>query len=200
MKLMMYLSDGNRKMKKGFLIWNLPAIKTCIGCTGVCASKCYARKAEKMYPDCLPSRIANYEESMLPGFADELIKVIAKASKSKKFKGLFRIHESGDFYNQEYVNAWVNVIRSFPNIQFLAFTKSFTLDFSEMRRPDNVTLICSIMTDTTLEPIQGLPKAFAGDCNGIDWEKTLKCPGSCDDCGMCWQLPKTGMNVHFDMH
>jgi hypothetical protein len=56
------------------------------------------------------------------------------------------------------------------------------------------------MEDTTKEAPKGYRKAYAGDCKDMDTNITLECPGLCDSCGMCWQLDKINMNVHFKMH
>ena len=82
-------------------------------------------------------------------------------------------------------------------MRFLAFTKSFDLDYSE--RPDNLTIIWSIWTDTKLERVPPGPRAYAGDCvpKGA---KTIHCPGNCDTCGMCWDIANVGKDVRFDIH
>jgi hypothetical protein len=45
-----------------------------------------------------------------------------------------RIHESGDFYNGEYLQAWVEAAKRFPNVIFYAYTKSlpFLLKYKEI--------------------------------------------------------------------
>lgn len=184
-------------MNAGFLIWNLPAITTCPGCTSICSSKCYAMKNQRRFPTCKTSREANLIESKKSSFFDEMVQAISQTVKSyKAFKGFFRIHESGDFYSQQYLNDWKEIAICFPTIKFLAFTKSFNLDFSNT--PSNLKIIASIMPDTTLEAPVGFPKAFAGDCEGM--ENAIECPGNCDSCGMCWSLSELNKNVHFKMH
>jgi hypothetical protein len=39
-------------------------------------------------------------------------------------KGVVRVHVSGDFYSQEYFDAWMKAADNFPDIQFYAYTKS----------------------------------------------------------------------------
>lgn len=196
---MLNVSTGNRKMNKGFLIWNIPAVKTCPGCTKICATKCYARKAEIAYPDALPSRERNLEDAKMESFADDMIYTIGrKVRRSKTFKGFFRVHESGDFFNQEYLDAWKRIASAFPSIKFLAFTKSFHLDYSDI--PANLQIVMSIMPDTTKTPVAGFRKAYAGECANMNADTTIECPGLCDGCGMCWDLSRIGMDVHFDMH
>ena len=58
------LSTGNEKLisdeNTRFLIWSIPAIKTCPFRTKHCEKDCYAVKAETAYPDVLPAREYNY--------------------------------------------------------------------------------------------------------------------------------------------
>lgn len=195
----MYISKGNHKMQAGFLIWNLPAQKTCIGSTEFCRKHCYAQKAERQYPAVIPSRQGNLDASKGKDFAREMIELITKTAKGfKKFNGRFRIHEAGDFYNQKYLNAWKEIARALPDIDFLAFTKSFKLDFSGA--PRNLKVLMSIMPDTKAVPPKGFPLAYAGDCKRM--RHAVECAGSCDHCTVCWTLPltATARNVHFKIH
>ena len=56
-----------------------------------------------------------------------------------------RVHESGDFYSQEYANKWETIAKSFPNLRFFAYTKS---DF----RPcaDNFNIVESVLPDGSI--------------------------------------------------
>ena len=55
-----YVSRRNKKLIPNahtkFMIWSIPAIKTCPGACAACKKCCYARTSEKAYPDVLPSR------------------------------------------------------------------------------------------------------------------------------------------------
>jgi hypothetical protein len=192
---MISISNGNKKLSGNkFYIFNLPAEKTCPGSTEFCRNKCYAKKAEKIYPSVLPCRMNNLNESKEKDFSSKVINFLNK-NKKREF---FRIHEAGDFYDQNYLNKWIEITNNFPEIKFLAFTKSFNLDFSNV--PKNLQLVMSIMPDTTKEAPKKFPTAYAGNCKGMNKEKTLECPGSCTNCGMCWDLSKTKLNVHFNIH
>ena len=112
-KLFIELSHGNKKLKSNnrvsFLIWNTPAVITCPYATELSKKFCYALKAERQYPDAKKSRYDHFEISKQSDFVDRMIYTILvelsrPANKDKKI--VFRIHESGDFYNQEYANKW----------------------------------------------------------------------------------------------
>ena len=190
----LYISHGNRKMQKRFMVFNLPHKITCPGRTPLCESICYARKAEAAYPDCYPSRLRNLDASKMPDFVDAVYNHIKRNAARRPF---FRIHESGDFYSQEYLDKWIEIARMCQNVKFLAFTKSFALDFSNI--PANMQIVWSIMPDTDMTTVPSGPRAYAGACQGMP-ENVLECPGTCNECGMCWQLGKFGLDVHFEIH
>lgn len=184
-----YISDGNIKLIN-IPTFSLPAIYTCQGRTSFCTKKCYAKKAEITYKQVAPRRYNNYMLSLQDDFTSNIISLI---SKKKKLK-YFRIHESGDFYNQEYLNKWIHIARTFPNIKFLAFTKSFHLNYYHV--PPNMIIRWSIMPDTTNTPTAGL-YAYAGNCQMPD--NIFECTGQCkeDLCTQCWDEQTS---VHFKLH
>jgi hypothetical protein len=61
--------------------------------------------------------------------------------------GICRIHSNGDFYNQEYFNAWMIVASQRPHILFYAYTKSlnYWIKYIEEYGPigKNVSLVAS---------------------------------------------------------
>ena len=136
MKKLNVNTNGNKKLQNTenvrFMIWNLPAVKTCPFRTPMCEKSCYARKAERMYPQVLPSREKNFNDSLENDFSENMIYTIETLLASRAYKGktvYFRIHESGDFYSLEYVKKWIEVAKHFENdakIIFEAYTKSLS--------------------------------------------------------------------------
>ena len=197
---MIKLSTGNLKMKN-VLIWNLPAQVTCVNSTELCRSKCYAKKAERLYPQVLPFRQSNLHSSKYYTFVHDMIETIKLMnSKRKKYK-YFRIHESGDFYSEAYFIAWLEVIKVFPDIKFLAFTKSVFVRNHINRLPANLNLFYSVWNDSKPENIiYELPLALAGDCGNLYHKEVKECAGKCSDetCGMhCFNKKE---DIHFSIH
>lgn len=55
-----------------------------------------------------------------------------------------RIHMAGDFFHQDYFDAWLEVARFHPSVTFWAFTKSLPLWIARLNEiPDNLTLTAS---------------------------------------------------------
>ena len=195
-----HISDGNKKLKPnnhtGFIVWNLPAVMTCPYATKNCIKFCYARKAEKAYPDCLPARMDNFNRSRDPEtfitFMSSYIATIAE--KGKKAEYIIRIHESGDFYNKTYVNAWLEIIRrvnaTTKKVKFIAYTKSFRF-FDGVKLPRNFYLRASIWDDTKPEDLETIRRNEWSIYTAVDQFRTgdtfTRCRCSdCATCGKCW--------------
>ena len=192
------LKRGNHKLPRTTAIFNLPHLTTCPGATADCKKYCYARKAEVQYKQVLPYRYNNFAESKLDTFVQNI------CTELRHSRGItaVRVHESGDFYCQAYVDKWEAIARQFPNIQFTFYTKSFHLfDFTKIRELSNVTAFASIDPTTPLERLtkaNGWAKATvilrtAKAPNGY-----FLCPGSCKSCTHCYN-PKAH-SVAFKQH
>jgi hypothetical protein len=165
--------NGNKKLQNNekirYMIWNLPAVKTCPFSTELCRNSCYARKAEKQYKPVLPCRENNYNETLKADFVSNMIFTIEKHLNSKAFKNklaIFRIHESGDFYSLEYVEKWLLIAKHFENdrrIKFLAYTKSIIYfinsGYGLLGFPKNLVVRSSLWNDTQIDKIE-LTKAY----------------------------------------
>jgi hypothetical protein len=142
-----------------------------------------------------------------------MIYTIEKRLNSKAFSGkkcIFRIHESGDFYNVEYTRKWIKICKHFENderITFLAYTKSISYfvasgygktplpDIPENRFPSNLIVRSSIWADTenskvVLTNLYNFPIYTAGTPEEVvqmknDGFKVCKCE-NCSTCRMCW--------------
>ena len=148
------LSIGqNTKLHKAIAVFNLPAVVTCPGHTAFCSKVCYAKKAERIYKAAKLKRIRNLKSAIDPDFVSNMIKEI-------KYNHILklRIHESGDFYSQRYLNKWKKIVAACPETKFLVYTKSFKLDFSGLS--DNCMLYYSIDM-TTPKGWAKLPGPFA---------------------------------------
>lgn len=204
----LYVSTGNKKLKSNgkvrFLIWNLPALQTCPFSTELCRKNCYARKAEKQYPGCLPCRERNLELSKQDDFVSEMVKLIHRRQKHWRYrdKKIFtRIHESGDFYSVEYAQKWCEIAEQCPEVTFLAYTKSLPF-FEGLSVPKNLVIRASLWADT-LPELRELsakyPTYTALPKGTYDTVRNFQC--KCEDCGTCQACysPKV-KNIIVDIH
>lgn len=197
------LSTGNRKLKSSkqtrFLVWNLPARKTCPYRTMHCSENCYACKAEKAYHGCLPAREDNLAQTFKIDFVYRMVNTIEEFCEAPGYRKadrvVIRIHESGDFYSEKYADNWLEIARKvsadgFDNVIFMAYTKSLVF-FENKEIPANFKIRASIWDDTSAEMVAMSQKYniyTAYDRETID---RMKADGvdfhecRCDDCGSC---------------
>jgi len=194
-----FLSEGNRKLKsttnEKFLIFNLPAEITCPYATDMCKNLCYAKKAQRLYPQVLPCRQTNLEEVKKPEFIHNMIQTIESHISKKSWQGkkvYFRWHESGDFFNADYFNQACIIARCFPDIAFCAYTKSLPIVAKfEGLIPDNLVIRFSIFPDTKWTHCKqaielGIPTFHAVNKGYIEGENDVFCNGDCSICKMCY--------------
>lgn len=122
-KLMVYFRHGNLKLGQNVLIWSLPSSMAC-GCN--CA-KCYAKKAERIYKNTRVMRLYkmilieyallddNFKKELQKRFINEL----EYKTQNKSMQWVLRVHESGDFYKNEYLKFWLEIIKKVENIENL---------------------------------------------------------------------------------
>jgi len=199
--------NGNKKLvnndKVVFAIWNLLSIVTCPFATELCKKSCYARKSERIYPGVIKSRTKNFDDSKKADFVARMIYTIKKQLNKKSMNGkklVFRIHESGDFYNKEYVNKWLNVARAFMDndqVIFIAYTKSINY-FIGVDVPQNLIIRASIWDDTREDlaklSVDNFPIYTAKPQVELDQMRAnnvafyqCRCK-DCATCGQCWNV------------
>ena len=111
--------------------FGLPAGKdfSCPGATSVCETVCYAGKLEKLFKGVKANLLHNWDllkDADLQTMYTLLSEMIAEFKSDcvkKDAPMLFRIHWDGDFFNDEYANAWRMVIEEQPDIQFWVYTR-----------------------------------------------------------------------------
>lgn len=131
------IQKGNSKLVD-MIMFNLPASKEV--CGRLCNS-CYAHREQQRYPTVLPARTMRLEATRQLDFVSRIKSEINSLKTKPKY---FRIHASGDFYDQPYINKWVSIIQSFPNIVFYAYTKrKKNFDFSQLESLPNCIIIDS---------------------------------------------------------
>lgn len=136
------LIKGNSKLGKNIATFSLPAGKENGTCSVTCKG-CYALKGTYLYPSVKGGLQERYEFSKdSEKFKEKLNKELS--SKSHEGTEYVRIHASGDFYSQEYINTWDEVVKQHPNKLFYAYTKQLGFDYSKIKENPNFVLINSL--------------------------------------------------------
>lgn len=104
---------------------------------------CFAANQEMQYDEVRNKRWSNFDLLKMSeksggsdAMADLIIRSIEYEFDSSGKKNEVRIHESGDFYNQKYLDAWVKVAKSMPNVLFYAYSKSLPYFKKYMKSDD----------------------------------------------------------------
>ena len=162
--MILKMSKGNKKLSKDTLILSISAGITCPGsnaCKAFVTLKddkrvlnrgpesmftCFAASEELRYPNVYNSRRYNYNlinSYVIKRDVDGLSNLINDSLlANKKNIDKFRIHESGDFYNPLYLEAWLNVAKFNKDIKFYCYSKSLKY-FLEVLLPNNFYLTAS---------------------------------------------------------
>jgi hypothetical protein len=92
---------------------------------------CFAANQEMQYDELRANRWHNYDLLLAAGKdggaeaqADLIVKSLNYFFDTEGAKDEVRIHESGDFYNGEYLKAWMLTAQRMPDVKFYAYTKS----------------------------------------------------------------------------
>jgi hypothetical protein len=175
--------NGNNKLKEGGIAYFSlpPGPPICkMACPG-----CYAMKAYRLYPNVRRNYLDSYKASLKNNFVD----VISRQIELIKDKILaIRVHDSGDFYSQEYVNKWVEIARRFPTVKFFSYTKRMEdFDFSEMLKLPNFALIDSLKFGILNygpkeQMLEMAKKTGAYVCPATLTHNQITCGNGCDIC------------------
>jgi len=145
----MKLLTQNTKLKKTSKAMNLrvfnfgiPAYKSASGkltCpfADTCVSFCYARKGAYIWSNVKPAFEKRYELSKTDAFVGEMNKEIIKVKAD-----YVRVHDSGDYYSQAYLDKWIEIAIHNPNVRFYSYTNSVEM-LKKANLPDNYDIIFS---------------------------------------------------------
>lgn len=148
------LSQNSELRRIGVWNWSLPAwagrlpdgrtYNTCPS-AGVCASACYARNGTYRFPSVLAKHQDNLRRVLdeLPQWETDMVAELG----ARRFRGgkFVRVHDSGDFFSDDYTAAWLRVARAVSDVTFYAYTKEVARfrRVVEPDRPDNFLYVFS---------------------------------------------------------
>lgn len=163
------LQLGNLKLGAGFWQWSIPAKDTCPGSTSLCRGCCYAAKGRFVFGSVQRALAKNLELTK----SEDFVAWMRSELRHNDVRRL-RLHVSGDFYDQAYLDKWVRIVESAPHVLFLAYTRSWhaprtvwdpsTLAASLRRlnaAPNmRLWLSCDAETGKPPDPYRGLRRAY----------------------------------------
>lgn len=191
-------SLGNSKLGPAVANLSLAPLLTCA--KGLpCRKDCYAVKTCKLYATAATAWMRN--TLMAAEDRTQFFCAVEQFLEAKTPKR-FRLHVSGDFMDQDYLDQWIQTIARHPAVEFLAFTKRLDLVFPSTL-PGNLVLVASMWPGfTPPKNTDAMPHAWLRTKETPDPripEDAFTCPGSCATCNYCWRM-KPKDNVIFDKH
>lgn len=191
----LYISPGNGKLGKTPNL-SLPPWTTCdtdAPCRKLCyARKCYAGYAQSTVKPRWDGNLDLWQTSpseYTSGVIDACKKLVQQG------KEYFRWHVGGDVPDEAYAMMMIQVARLVPVMNFLVFTRKWRF-FWNVDVPKNLRVIKSVWlgesTDQYWPCFQVIEK-------GTPVDATLRCPGKCDECRMCWHLEE-GKAIQIEVH
>lgn len=132
--------------------WGIPAYKsqdgtiTCPNAT-VCVAGCYARMGAYVWGNVAAAYEGRLALSKDKHFEEVIVFHIDKLiAKHKTGDIVLRIHDSGDFYSKEYLEAWMRIAEVFKGekrVKFYAYTKMVSL-VKSVKQTKNFDIIFSL--------------------------------------------------------
>lgn len=195
------LRIGNKKLGSNVAIWDLPSIITCqYACKG-----CYALKAERLYKNTRIHRAFHYEiikqaltDKNKRDFFINYLNVELRRHALLFKTPVARIHSSGDLFNDDYFNLWIDIINQNKDINFYTYTKIYNNDFIDKINAtfNNFNIVKSLIDDKfvnfgDLDYLEDLTKTLDAEdkqyhiCGYGHEDNKLQCMGNCTKCLEC---------------
>lgn len=127
-----WLLTSNSELRPlGIWNWTIPALRaslddgrritTCPN-AGVCARFCYARVNTYRFSNVLAAHTRNLA-MVVDDLAGWEAAMDDELSHRRYVGGWVRIHDAGDFFSDEYVEAWLRLARAHPDVTFYCYTR-----------------------------------------------------------------------------
>lgn len=192
------ISRGNSKIGQTPNL-SLPPIVTCRD-NVPCARDCYAKRSYIQYPrvrECWGGNLKLYLEKPEKFFSDLTVYLSIKRPRR------FRLFVGGDFPDAKFFDKMLDIVFSYPDINFLCFTKRYEFAIRwQGYIPSNYKLVLSMWPGLDLpEGYEKFPTAWLSEDDRFNFDTYIKCKGKCSECGyQCWSAINPELPVVFDKH
>ncbi len=106
--------------------------------------RCFSASGEALYPNVYNSRKRNTDAIKACKSKKQIVTLLQDALPTKAQGNIVRIHVGGDFFNQRYFDAWLQLSKDNPDTIFYAYTKALPFWIKRINDiPHNLTLTAS---------------------------------------------------------
>lgn len=179
------LIAGNSTMPPCVGIFNLPPLKTCTP-SPWCRKHCYGLQNRFTWKNVKASSQWRFQQSKRKDFVNRMSDEIHRRSFS-----YIRLHIIGDFYNEQYLVKWYDIIKQAPKHVLFRWTTRRQDLIPRMKQLfyDNQQVIIRESVDTTRIGTGKFPLAAINNTNGS--EEFFTCIDYCSKCGFyCYRHPE----------
>lgn len=196
--------------------WSLPARLACpdaVYGAGMICSGCYATKGRYRGTAVKSAQMRRFKWTVelvrtkegRQEWADTMIAAIQWATRKKE--PIFRVHDSGDLFSVQYVQAWLMVCRALPEITFWFPTRAYDHGQKHLNAVKTALILTlAALPNVTMRPsalgIGDLAPEVAGMAAGTTVaEVGYNCPasnqgGKCLTCRTCFHAKTTPVTYH----
>jgi hypothetical protein len=196
---------GSGRLFGSVWVWNLPAMTTCPGRSPWCAASCYNGDPRS---DVFPIDAWRANLTAVEGAPEETAAKVLSLLEAAPKPVAVRLHSSGDFCSESYIDWWAGLISQTPKVRYWAYTRSWAVAglmprLESLRALPNMQLFAS-WDHTMPRPPEGWRLSIISNGNGVSTKVNLDCPEQyeggprCADCGYC--ITKRRGNVIFHPH
>lgn len=136
----MSMNEDNEKLKKDHIVsFSLPAGHTSPN-KGDNVGPAYAMVNSKSWKKALSDSADNWASAERDDFVPRMNEMLKKYKPDQKI----RLHDSGDFYSQPYVDKWHEIAKQNPDKKFYTYTKALDLNLKKLQNLPNMHVIQSV--------------------------------------------------------
>jgi len=193
----------SNSIDENVLVWNLPPVACCPGASE-CLCYCYnADERTDKFP--ITKWCVNWYWTL---YRPQESLILMESRIKSTSNPVIRIHSSGDFYSNEYINLWIKIIDNNPQAKFWAYTRSWRVtdllpSLEELHSLKNLQLFASADKDSLIPPPRGWRYCLVGTSERHP--NLLNCPEqydsnnlSCVNCRICYSNHTE--SIYFTMH
>jgi hypothetical protein len=194
------ISRGNRKLG-AIMNVSIQPVQCCPKGIPCAEGDCYALKSLRLYPATRKAWAKNARIAKTN--PKRYFTQIANSIADRKPR-YFRWHVAGDILSVDYLCQMCRIAAHHPRTRFLVFTKAFHIvnAYENIRAlPGNLVVIFSAWPRMKIDNPHSHRIAWMQDGteNRVP-QNAIECPGNCENCGVCFRLPKLGRDVVFQKH
>jgi hypothetical protein len=185
---------GNKKLPKTTAIFNMGSASDCPSDKlGMCAvsEQCYAKKAERMYPQVLPYRRRQRNKWLKTSGTQLAFELLESFEKKRKKPTHLRLNEAGDFYSQDCVDKAEEIARklkSIAGVQVYVYTARKDLDYSQCKH---------LVINGSGFRKEGITRSFTAVADVNADKSAFICEQDCNVCSMCSTTEKKNIVVEY---